>query len=143
MTRQYDYIHMLERNISPILRGSQRHQTGEIIAAPLLDGDIYHREGEVYLRGYPLLLNVAWIAYVILFPLIVVVASVGLVVWEWRRLPYPPLNRGFDTLIALTLVIVLLLYRVQPYVAEKLKERREKKVQLTKEPPPQPDFGKT
>lgn len=139
VTRQYSYVHMLEENISPILRGSQRYQAGEPLVTPLLDEDIYHREGKVYLRGYPTLLNVASIAYVGIFPLIVVFASLGLVIWEWRRLPYPKLNRGFDSAIAFTLIVFLLLYRVIPYVSEKLKEQRKKeeKDRLTKAIPPQ------
>lgn len=116
--RQYDYIHMLERNISPILRDSQR-KAGETVPPPLLDEDIYQREGTVYLRGYPLLLNVAWIAYVIIFPIILLVATSSLVAWEWRRLPYPILNRAFDTGIAVALIAFLLLYRVLPYTIER------------------------
>lgn len=127
VTRQYPYLHMLEENISPIVRGSQRHQTSETVVAPLLHEDVYQREGKVYLSGYPLLLDVAWFAYVILFPLIVAVATSALVFWEWRRLPYPRLNLAFDTVIAFALIAFLLLYRVQPYVADKLKERREQK----------------
>lgn len=127
--RQYDYVHMLERNISPILRGTQGRKAGEAASAPPLDEDIYQREGTVYLRGYPLLLNATWLAYVAIFPIILLVATTGLVAWEWRRLPYPILSRAFDTGIALALIGFLLLYRVAPYITEKRREKRERKRQ--------------
>jgi hypothetical protein len=66
VNRQYPYLHTLEEAISPEVGG----------------GDLYQREGKVYLREYPLLLDVAWFAYVILFPLIVMVATLGLAIWE-------------------------------------------------------------
>ncbi len=127
--RQYDYVHMLEQNISPILRNSQGHKAGETVPTQLLDEDIYQREGTVYLRGYPLLLNATWIAYVVIFPIILLVATIGLITWEWRRLPYPVLNRAFDTGVALALIAFLVLYRVAPYIAEKYREKSERKHQ--------------
>ena len=70
INRQYPYLHQLEETISPAVGG----------------GDLYHREGKVYLRGYPLLLNVAWVAYGILFPTVVMVSAAALVWWEFARL---------------------------------------------------------
>lgn len=64
INRQYPYLHLLEETISAAVGGD----------------DLYQREGKVYLRGYPLMLNVAWFVYGILFPAIVMIAS-ALLVW--------------------------------------------------------------
>lgn len=101
INRQYPYLHMLEDNISPEVGGN----------------DLYRREGEVYLREYPLLLDVTWIAYGFLFPIIVILAALGLATWEYGRLPYPHLHRVVDALIATVLIVFFLLYRVQPTAA--------------------------
>lgn len=103
VSRQYAYVHALEDVISPALGG----------------GNIYRREGKVYLDNYPVLLDVAWVAYVVIFPLIIVLATVGLVLWEATQLSFPWFHRLFDGLIAITLVTVLILYRVAPYVSTK------------------------
>ena len=106
--RQYPYLHTLEEALSPEIGG----------------GDLYQREGKVYLRGYPPLLNVAWFSYVILFPLIVVIASSGLLWRELIHLPYPWLHLTLDIVIAGALILVFLLYRVQPYLAQRWRKWR-------------------
>ncbi len=98
VNRQYPYLHTLEESISPSVGG----------------GDLYQREGKVYLREYPLLLNVAWFAYCILFPLIVIFATLGLIVWEITQLSYPFYHKLFDTCIAAALISFFFLYRMQP-----------------------------
>lgn len=90
-----------------------------------MDPDIYQREVQVYLNEYPLLLNVTWFAYVILFPLIVIAATAGLIAVEWLKLPYPPIHRIFDTIIAAALVICFFLYQMQPRIAAKWRKRRK------------------
>lgn len=103
VNRQYPYLHALEEAISPEVGG----------------GDLYQREGKVYLREYPLLLDVAWIAYVILFPLIVMVATLGLAIWEVKLtwVLYPLYHILFDIFVAATLICFFFLYRVQPALA--------------------------
>lgn len=101
VNRQYPYLHTLEETISPNVGG----------------GDLYHREGKVYLRGYPLLLDVAWFAYGILFPLIVIFSTLGLAIWEFVWVPYPLYHRLFDALVALALISFFVLYRVHPALA--------------------------
>jgi hypothetical protein len=105
VNRQYPYLHMLEETISPEVGG----------------GDLYQREGKVHLREYPLLLDVAWFAYVILFPLIVMVATLGLAIWEvkltWGLRPLYHIL--FDAFVAGTLICVFFLYRVQPALASR------------------------
>jgi hypothetical protein len=109
--RRYRYIHYLEDRISPALGG---------------DG-VYRREGKFYLDNYPLILNVTWLAYVIIFPMIALVATVGLLVWEWHELPYRWFHLVFDSAVATALMVVLFLYRVQPYVARKFKALNSKR----------------
>jgi hypothetical protein len=106
--RQYPYLHTLEEAISPAVGG----------------GDLYQREGKVYLRGYPPLLNMAWFAYVILFPLIVVIATAVLLWRELALLTYPWLLRTFDIAVAVVLILVFLLYRVHPSIAKQWRKWR-------------------
>lgn len=106
VNRQYPYLHRLEESISLNVGG----------------GDLYQREGKVYLREYPLLLDVAWFAYCILFPLIVIFATIGLTVWEIIRVPYPFYHKLFDAFIASTLICFFFLYRMQPTLASRWRE---------------------
>jgi len=101
--RQYPYVHHLESWIS--------EQLG--------DASIYRREGNVYLERYPLLLNWAWLCYVVVFPLVVSVVSILLVQREWTGLPYSIAHKGFDVGIAFLVIVSFLLYRVVPKVHER------------------------
>lgn len=114
VNRQYPYLHTLEESISPNFGG----------------GDLYQREGKVYLREYPLLLNVAWFAYCILFPLIVILSTIALLIWEFTQLSYPLYQKIFDALIAVALATFFVLYRVQPSIIprwRKWQKRRRSK----------------
>lgn len=102
--RQYPYLHELERTISPLVGG----------------GNLYQREGEVYLNKYPLMLNGAWFAYVVLFPLLLLTATVTFVVAEWLRLDRPWPHSLFDSGIGLILICFFYLYRFEPYVRERI-----------------------
>ena len=120
-SRQYPYIHMLEGVISPALDSARLyHANGNV----LIGSDVYRREGKVYLGEYPLLLDVAWFAYVILFPVVLTFATVALAFWECTELSYPLFHRIFDVLIAVALISFFFLYRIQPYVAAKWRGRR-------------------
>ena len=101
--RQYPYLHSLEDEISLRVGG----------------GNLYQREGKKYLEEYPFLLDAAWIAYVVLFPTIVIIAIVGLLWWEITRLPYPMLLRIIDIVIAVALGVFFFLYLVPPGLAAK------------------------
>ena len=109
VTRQYPYLHQLEEAISPALGG----------------GDLYQREGKVYLREYPVLLYVAWFAYGILFPLIIICAVTGLIIWELLWLVYPLHHRLFDAFIAIMLILFFFLYRIYPALVSQWKEQRK------------------
>lgn len=111
INRQYPYLHDLERAISPAVGG----------------GDLYHREGTVYLRGYPLLLDVAWIAYGIVFPVMAMVTSVALLWWEIAQLSYATAHKSFDALLAACLMFVFYAYRVHPTLCPKLKRWRKRR----------------
>lgn len=125
--RQYPYLHMLERIISGLLRTAPTDNSDKLSATSSLDPDIYQREGHVYLNEYPLLLNVTWFAYVILFPLIVIAATTGLMAIEWAKLPYPLVHRIFDTIIATAIVISFFLYQMQPRIAAKWSKWRKRR----------------
>lgn len=98
INRQYPYLHDLEDAISPQVGG----------------GDLYRREGDVYKRKYPLLLDVVWIAYAFIFPFIVIFTAVALATWEYTKLPYTFPHRLFDSVIAGTIVLFFFLYCVWP-----------------------------
>lgn len=106
VNRQYPYLHTLEESISPYVGG----------------GDLYQREGKVYLREYPLLLNVAWFAYCILFPLIIIFSTLGLIIWEIAQVPYPFYYKLFDASIASALISFFFLYRIQPSLRSRWKK---------------------
>jgi hypothetical protein len=115
VNRQYDYVHMLERTISPLLGG----------------GDIYQREGEVYLRQYPLVLNFAWIVYGFVFPGLVVIATIWLLVTEISGLGYPLANRVIDGVLGLVLILVFYSYRLEGtyhYLIDKIRGFKKERV---------------
>jgi len=95
--RQYDYLHMLEDRIS----GS------------LGDTDVYRREGRAYLEKYPLLLDWAWVYYTMLFPAAFAIAVVYLLAVECVSLHESMLSKAFDVVFGLSVLAVLVLYRIQ------------------------------
>jgi hypothetical protein len=101
INRQYPYLHALEEAISPNVGGSF----------------LYRREGKVYLDEYPLLLDVAWFACCILFPSIVIFATIGLIIWEINQVTYPFYHKLVDAFISVNLICLFFLYRVQPALA--------------------------
>lgn len=101
VNRQYPYLHTLEETISPEVGG----------------GDLYQREGKVYLREYPLLLDTAWFTYGILFPFIVMLSTISLIIWELTQVLYPIYHTLFDAFVASALICFFALYRVQPALA--------------------------
>jgi hypothetical protein len=111
VSRQYRYVHDLEDVISPIIDA----------------GDAYRREGWYYENNYPTLLDVSWIAYVYVFPAILLFAVGGLVYWENTRLPYPEINRLFDYCIAWAILYTVFLYQFQPRVWQWWRDRKAKR----------------
>ncbi len=109
--RQYDYLHKLEDALSEAVGG----------------GDLYRREGKVYLTDYPFFLDVSWISYVILFPLIVILATVGLLWRELSFIPHPLFHIIVDSALALALIGCFYLYRVHPRIIALWRNRKKRK----------------
>ncbi len=120
VNRQYPYLHALEETISPAVG----------------DGELYQREGKVYLREYPLLLDVAWFAYGILFPLLVMSAALWLAMWEWFGLSYSLSHRIVDAFIALALVGVFFLYLMQPTIVSRCRTWKMRRYRRAEKPHP-------
>jgi len=95
VSRQYPYLHSLEDVISPMLGG----------------GNMYRREGEVYLKDFPAFLNFAWIFYDFFFPLTIMLASAWLAVIEYRHIKEINI---FDIATAAALFLVFFVYRIVP-----------------------------
>jgi hypothetical protein len=100
INRQYDYVHHLEHLVSPMLGG----------------GDTYQREGEVYLRNYPLVLNFAWIIYGFVFPALIMLGTLWLLIWELVGLSYPAINQALDGFLGVVLIMVFFSYRMEPTI---------------------------
>ena len=103
--RQYVYLHTLESTLTAYF-----------------GGDLYTREGSSYAKGYPLLLNWAWVCYVFVFPALVLLSAVGLQVVMWRDLDYRWPHDVFGALCALAIVASIFFYRVAPFVVERARE---------------------
>lgn len=106
--RQYDYLHKVEEKL------------GDIFG----DSEIFCREGAAYLSKYPLFSTWTWIFYTALFPIIVVAAVIPLLYVEWSSPNYPVYHRVYDTIIALAVIASFVLYRIAPYVQERIAKRK-------------------
>lgn len=105
--RQYEYLHGLEEKISKQFESAQ----------------LYSREGKSYLENYPLFSDWAWICYVFIFPLIVVLVVATLLTVEWTALSYPLPYKLFDSLTALAVIISFFLYRLLPALPDGVLDR--------------------
>ncbi len=104
--RQYLYLHTLE----------------DWISAALGDDSLYRREGRVYLTNYPLFLNWAWFLYVIVFPVVLILACLVLVGHQWFSLPYSIWHKSFDTIMALFILASFAVYTVVPRLGRPFKK---------------------
>src|SRR5215211_1581584 len=110
--RQYKYLHTLEDKIS-----------GE-----LKDDELYRREGRAYKSEYSPFRW--WIRrfYVIVLPVVAIIATGVLIYNEWAKLNYPLLGNIFDLVSASGVAVSFALYRIVPLAAgavDKLSERRQ------------------
>jgi hypothetical protein len=96
--RQYEYLHTLEDKIS----------------AELSDDELYRREGRAYKSEYPLFSWWAYRFYVVVLPVIAIIATSVLIYQEWARLDYPLLGKIFDLISASGVAVSFALYRIVP-----------------------------
>jgi hypothetical protein len=110
--RQYKYLHTLEDKIS----------------AELKDDELYRREGKAYKsEDSPFRW---WVRrfYVVVLPVIAIIATGVLIYNEWAKLNYPLLGNIFDLVSASGVAASFALYRIAPLVSgavDKLSERRQ------------------
>ena len=92
--RQYDYLHMLEDRLSPLVG----------------DGKLYRREGKVYLDDYPAFSKWAWFFYVVVFPLTTAVVCIAMLVVEFSQ-EDSQFNVWYDLVMLVGVAVSLGLYR--------------------------------
>ena len=97
--RQYEYLHHLEDQISPLFTAGDGRQT-------------YRREGQHYLASRQKFSTWVWLFYTYAFPIIVVAAVSGVVVKEWQIETAPLYHKIFDTVLMVGVWLSVVLYRV-------------------------------
>jgi len=110
--RQYKYLHTLEDKIS-----------GE-----LKDDELYRREGRAYKSEYSPFRWWVRRFYVVVLPIIAIIATGVLIYNEWAKLNYPLLGNIFDLVSASGVAVSLVLYRIVPLASGavvKLSERHQ------------------
>jgi hypothetical protein len=107
--RQYKYLHTLEDKIS----------------AELQDDELYGREGRAYKSEYPLFSWWAWRFYVVVLPVIAIIATGVLIYQEWEGLNYPLLSRIFDVISASGIAVSFALYRIVPLASGVVKRLKK------------------
>lgn len=91
--RQYDYIHKIEDQLSPEY-----------------DRNAFTREGESYLKNYPVFSSWAWILYTIVFPVLLSVIVVVKIIGEIRQTEGLTALLSINTIIALCVLLSSLFY---------------------------------
>jgi len=98
--RQYEYLHIIEKKISNIFN----------------DKEIYSREGRAYLKNYPIFSEFAWIIYVLILPIIVILSTALLLYFEWNMKNTVCYHLIYDSLLALGVALSFILYRIWSFV---------------------------
>ncbi len=98
--RQYEYLHILEKKISNIFN----------------DKEIYSREGRAYIKNYPIFSEFAWIFYVLIFPIIVILSTALLLYFEWNMENTVYYHLIYDSLLVLGVALSFILYRIWSFV---------------------------
>jgi len=91
--RQYNYIHSLEDLLSKEY-----------------EKKAFTREGESYLKDYPLFLNWASFLYTMLFPAILIIVIFGKIISEFKQFGFAQILVWFNVLIFLFLAVSICLY---------------------------------
>jgi hypothetical protein len=89
------------------------------------DDDLYRREGRAYKSEYPLFSWCAWRFYVVVLPVIVIIATGVLIYQEWAVLEYPLLGKVFDLVSASGVAVSFALYRLVPLASGVLKRLKK------------------
>jgi len=100
--RQYAYLHKLEEKISSIIG----------------DAEVYRREGRDYEKDYPMFSWWVWRFYTVLFPALILYATIILIGTEWKTLDTSIHSKVIDSVLALGVLISISLYRIVPFVRE-------------------------
>lgn len=98
--KQYEYLHILEKKISNIFN----------------DKKIYRREGRAYLKNYPIFSEFAWIFYVLIFPIIVILSTALFLYFEWNMKNTVYYHLIYDSLLALGVALSFILSRIWSFV---------------------------
>jgi len=98
--RQYEYLYILEKKITNIFN----------------DKEIYSREGRAYIKNYPIFSEFAWIFYVLIFPIIVILSTALLLYFEWNMENTVYYHLIYDSLLVLGVVLSFILYRIWSFV---------------------------
>jgi hypothetical protein len=109
--RQYKYLHTLEDKIS----------------AELEDDELYRREGRAYKSEYSPFRWWVRRFYVIVLPVIAIIATGVLIYNEWAKLGYPLLGNIFDLVSASGVAVSLVLYRIVPLVSGAVNRPNERR----------------
>jgi hypothetical protein len=110
--RQYKYLHKLEDKIS----------------AELKDDELYRREGRAYKSEYSPFRWWVRRFYVIVIPVIGIIATGVLIYNEWAKLDYSLLSKLIDLVSASGVAVSFALYRIVPLVSgalDKLSEQHQ------------------
>jgi hypothetical protein len=91
--RQYSYIHALEKKLSVEYGDSS-----------------FTREGDSYLKDYPVFLNWASFLYTILFPSILLVVLTSKIIIECKQYGFSEISICFNTMIYIFISISIALY---------------------------------
>jgi len=91
--RNYTYLHKLERNIAEITDGNM----------------MFNREGEHYISGYPIVLNLIDLFYKALCPVYFTIVNVAHINYEWNIGGYS-LNLLSDTLLCAIICVLTWFY---------------------------------
>lgn len=113
--KQYEYLHILEKKISNIFN----------------DKEIYSREGRAYLKNYPIFSEFAWIFYVLIFPIIVILSTALLLYFEWNMENTVYYHLIYDSLLVLGVALSFILYRIWSFVIT-IYQAMKKKVSRSK-----------
>lgn len=103
INRQYDYLHLVEDNIC--IKSGEKKYIG--------------REGQEYLKNYPVLSDWAHIVYTWIFPILLIIISFVKIILEIIIAERHKISIYFDGIIFLTICLTAILYLVDIHYKRK------------------------